>query len=199
MRFLDRARCVVDAVVGRFEAREGGFYDRLPGLDEYGRLAVADRPIVENGLFADVLLRLGALCDEQRYVERAEALLRLYASDSAAAGPFAATYARALRRFLNPGPTIRIVGDPAKTDEFREAALRLPSPFTQIRTLSPQQAADLALPPESAAYVCAGSACVAPVREPGGLRDAYDALATGDHVRTNVSQYQQPQRPTSAE
>jgi uncharacterized protein YyaL (SSP411 family) len=175
-RFLDRARRLCDAVVEEFAAPDGGFYDRIPGADDFGRLAAHDRPIVENGLFADTLLRLSALTGDARYREPAESVLRLYAASARAAGPFAATYARALRRYLTPELTVRIVGDAKATDAFREAATRLPSPFTAIRTLSAAEAAGLAMPADRAAYICVTGRCGAPVREASSLRDAYDAI-----------------------
>ncbi len=174
-RFLERARRVADTVIANFGAEDGGFYDRLPS-EAFGRLALPDRPIIENGLFADALLRLSALTGSPEYRERAEAVLQLFAQSSLAAGPFAATYARALRRYLVPELSVRIVGTPSKTDAFREAALRLPMPFVAIRTLSPREAAHLEMPAEEAAYVCVTGTCGAPVREPAALRGAYDAL-----------------------
>jgi uncharacterized protein len=177
MRFLSRAESLADAVVANFESSEGGFYDRLRSGEAFGRLAVADRPIVDNGLFAEVLLRLSALTGDSRYREHAESILRLYAQSTRGAGAFAATYARALRRYLCPELSVRIVGDPATTDAFREAALRLPTPFAAVRTLSPRAAARLEMPAEQpAAYVCVTGACGAPVRDAGALRAAYDAL-----------------------
>jgi uncharacterized protein YyaL (SSP411 family) len=176
-RFLARAESLAGTVIANFEAPEGGFYDRLRGGEAFGRLALPDRPIVENGLFAEALLRLAALTGEARYRDRAQAVLRLYAQNSRGAGVFAATYARALRRYLTPELTVRIVGDATATDAFREAALRLPTPFTAIRTLSPQAATELAMPSEEpAAYVCVTGTCGAPVRDAAALREAYDAL-----------------------
>ncbi len=176
-RYLSRAQSLVDAVIANFESPEGGFYDRLRGGDDFGRLAVADRPIADNGLFAEVLLRMSGLTGDSRYRESAESVLRAYSQRTRGAGAFAATYARALRRYLCPELSVRIVGEPAATDAFREAALRLPTPFAAIRTLSPGAAAQLEMPAEQpAAYVCVTGACGAPVRDAGALRAAYDAL-----------------------
>jgi hypothetical protein len=176
-RFLERAQTLADAVILRFGAEGGGFYDRLPD-EALGRLALTDRPIIDNGSFAEALLRLTALTNVAAYRERASDVLRLYHRSSQGAGPFAATYARALQRYLSPELTVRIVGDPAATDDFREAALRLPSPFAAVRTLSARKAAEFALPAASrAAYLCTNGTCGAPVHDPGELRAAYDALA----------------------
>ena len=105
----------------------------------------------------------------------------LFGRTYAAAGPFAATYGRALRRFLTPEVAVRIVGEPAATDEFREAAWRLPAPLATIRTVAAAGARDLQLPaePQPAVYVCAGTVCGAPATEPAGVRAAYEALVGG--------------------
>ncbi|MEO9170027.1 MAG: hypothetical protein ABI282_05935, partial [Candidatus Baltobacteraceae bacterium] len=84
------------------------------------------------------------------------------------AGPFAATYARALDRFLAPEVSLRLTGSPETTAEFREAAFRLPAPLISIAT-QPSS--------ENAAYVCCGTVCAAPVRDAAGIRDAYDSVA----------------------
>ena len=175
-RFLARARTIVEIVLANFAAPEGGFYDRLRGDEDLGRLAVVDRPIIDNGLFAETLLRIGALFAEDAYRERAKEILQQYRRTAAASGPFAATYTRALRRFLTPELTVKIVGEPARTDAFREAALRLPVPVAAIRTLLPADASDAQLPadPQPAAYVCTDSACGAPVRDAAELRAAYE-------------------------
>jgi uncharacterized protein len=176
-RFLDRARSLADVVIDRFGAEDGGFWDRLPDNEALGRLALRDRPIVENGTLAETLLRLAALTEDPRYREHAEGTLRLYAPTALRAGTFAATYARALRRYLAPELTVRIVGDADATDDFREAALRLPVPNAAIRTLSAGAAAELGmLVDQPAAFVCVAGTCGPPVREPGALRSAYDAL-----------------------
>lgn len=177
-RFLERAQTLADRTIAAFGAQEGGFYDRLPSSESYGRLALTDRSIVENGSFADSLLRLAALTGDPKYRECAERVLRLYYLTAASAGIFASSYARALARFRAPELSVRIVGTPASTDEFREAALRLPPAFLTIRTLAARDAAQFDLPasPEQTAYVCTSTACGAPASDAGSLRASYEAL-----------------------
>jgi uncharacterized protein len=178
-RFLERARTLADRILTLFEAEGGGFYDRLPVETELGRLDVRDRPIVDNAVVAESLLRLSALTQEPRYRDRAAATLAVYARTYGSAGTFAAGFGRALRRLLSPELSVRIVGSPEATDAFREAAMRLPTAALAVRTFSSADAAAAGLPgrPHPAAYVCLGTACGAPVLDPGGLRDAYDRLA----------------------
>lgn len=175
-RFLRRAVELADLVVDRFEAEDGGFYDRIADAAPLGRLDVTDRPIGDNGLFAETLLRLGSLTGEGRYRDHASRVLTLFARTYAAAGPFASSYARALRRYLSKEAIVRVVGRPDESAAFRETAARLPSPFVAVRTVTPEEAAAVQLPgrPAPAAYVCVGTACAAPVEEPGRLRAAYD-------------------------
>jgi uncharacterized protein len=177
-RFLDRAQLTAATIATNFSDSGGAFDDRLQDGNAFGRLSLRERPIVENGLLAEALLRLGTLTEEAGYRDRAAAVLRYFAPVARGAGSFAAAYARALRRYLLPELSVRIVGDAATTDEFREVALRLPRPFTAIRTLSPEEAAKLSMPAEPAAYVCVTGSCGAPVHDPSELRDAYDALVT---------------------
>jgi hypothetical protein len=176
-RFLERAQRVAATTMQRFAAPGGGFYDRLPEDSALGRLALADRPIGDNGLMADALLRLHALTATESYREHARRTLSFFAETAANAGSFAATYARALSRYLSPELLVRVVGEVALTGDFREAALRLPPAFLSVRTLTPAQAAVdglTATPP--AAYVCAGTTCGAPVFTAADLRGAYELL-----------------------
>ncbi|HVS45185.1 MAG TPA: DUF255 domain-containing protein [Verrucomicrobiae bacterium] len=179
-RFLDRAQAIADRVIERFAAPDGGFYDRLPLEGELGNLTIVDRPVVDNGLFADALLRLWALTEKDVYREAGERTLLLYAKTFAGAGAFASPYVRALRRLLTPAASLRIVGNPEETARLRDAAHALNAALLSIRTVAPDAAGALGLPtaPSPAAYACVGTTCGAPVSDPEGLRAAYAALKT---------------------
>lgn len=174
-RFLHRAVAIADRIVERFEAADGGFYDRLP-LETLGRLDIPDRPIVDNGIVAESLLRLSALTGSEAYRRHAETTLRWYAGRYRSAGPFAATYARALQWSLEPEISVRIVGEPAATAGLREAAWRLPGAVS-VRTVAPHEAPSTGVPEVAGvAYVCRGTVCGAPVTEPAKLRASFDAM-----------------------
>ncbi|MGA8534900.1 MAG: DUF255 domain-containing protein, partial [Candidatus Tumulicola sp.] len=136
-RFVERAQALAGELLARFEAADGGFYDHLPLEDQLGRLDIPDRPIVDNALLAESLVRLSGLTGEPQYRDSAGRTLALYADTFAAAGSFAAPYGRALRRWLSPELSVRVVGEPAATDAFREAALRLRSPAVAVRSVRP--------------------------------------------------------------
>ncbi len=179
-RFLERARTHADLILTHFAAADGGFVDRLARDDALGRLSNVDRPIGENGVLAEALLRLAALTDAPAYRQAAEGVLCLYAATFAAAGSFAATYVRALERYLAPATTLRAVGTPAETAALRAAALRLRDPFVEVATLDAAAAADAGLPATGGlGYPCRGTRCGAPVREPSRLAAALAALDGG--------------------
>jgi uncharacterized protein YyaL (SSP411 family) len=102
-RFLKRAVAHADATIAHLAAPDGGFYDHIARNEQLGNLAIPDRPIVDNGLVAEALLRLAILTSEDRFFNAAEKTLLLYARTYENAGSFAATYARAIRRYITPG------------------------------------------------------------------------------------------------
>jgi hypothetical protein len=170
-RFLERAQQQADLILAHFAAENGGFYDSACFEQPLGNLVIADRPIGNNGTVADALLRLGALAGDQRYRESAERTLLLYAKTYEQAGSFAATYVRAARRYMAAETTVRIVGDIAATQPFRDAALERLSPLTGILTIAPHDAARFGLPATTSptAYVCNGTRCGPPVSEPSAF------------------------------
>ena len=200
-RFLERAESIAAAIATNFSDADGAFDDRVPDGEALGRLSVRERPIVENGLLAEALLRLAALTENAGYRERAAAVLRYFAPVSRAAGPFAATYARALRRYLLPELSVRIVGDPATTDEFREVARRLPEPlYGDSHTLAARglQAGDagrtgrLRLRDRHLRRARSRS-------ERAARRLRCARFGRYFYARTKLSQYQEPHSPTAHE
>ena len=148
-RMLERAQTHADRIVAAFGAPDGGFFDRAD-RDTLGRLEIVDRPITDNGVMAENLLRLSALLHDARYREVAERTLVLYAKTFARAGSFAAAYARALARYLAPEVTVRITGRLEAGAPLRRAARQLPQPFVGIES-DPTGA--------TAAYLCEGTVC----------------------------------------
>ncbi|HEY1429937.1 MAG TPA: DUF255 domain-containing protein [Candidatus Tumulicola sp.] len=177
-RFLRRARELADRLLERFQAAGGGFYDRVEIEETLGRLELEDRPIGDNGVLAECLLRLTSLTYDGAYRDAAVRALEHLAPSAMQAGSFAAAYARAIRRLTTLRYSIRIVGAPGETGAYRMDAARLPA-IAAIRTIEEGAAATEGLPasPVPAAYACTETACGAPVTDPAALRGAYEALA----------------------
>jgi uncharacterized protein len=168
VRFRQRAVACADAIVKHFQAEDGGFYDHAAIEAKLGRLESRDRPIGDNGLLADSLLRLATMTGAGIYREAAGRALRVFARTYGRAGSLAAAYARALRRYLAPEISVTIAGPPAQTAGFREAARNLPDPLVTIVT----DPADR----NAAAHICVGTTCGSPTDDAAKLRASYDAL-----------------------
>ena len=169
-RFLQRARGIVAALTDRFSAEDGGFYDHASLEEPLGALPLRDRPLPDNALLADSLLRLHAIDPDSGYRDIAQRALLVYARTYERAGIFAAPFARSLRRYLAAPAYVTITGSPTETDQLREAAHALPDPLLVVHTKP-------ANGETAAAYFCRGTTCAAPAHTASELRDAFEALA----------------------
>ncbi|HEY9180767.1 MAG TPA: DUF255 domain-containing protein [Candidatus Baltobacteraceae bacterium] len=169
-RYLQRARELVHAVREHFAAQDGGFYDHAAIEEQIAALEQRDRPLPDNALLAESLLRLHAIDPDGGYRTLAEDALRVYAHTYDRAGIFAAPFARALRRYLSPPAYVTITGSPENTEVLREAAHALPDPLLVVHTKDGDGEAP-------AAYFCRGTVCAAPAHTAPELRDAFEALA----------------------
>jgi len=165
----------------RLEDREGGgFFDAPERIErrEPGRLARRERPIEENALAADGLLRLAALSGEDEWRELALRALRRFVGEYRQWGQFAASYANAVARALAEPLVVTVVGasdDPLATALWRRA-LASTDPARSLHRLVPDREddrgnhtdreilANLGFPADRvAAYVCIGTVCSAPI------------------------------------
>jgi uncharacterized protein YyaL (SSP411 family) len=168
LRFLERAHNLVVPLRKHFGAADGGFYDNASFEAPLGNLTLRDRPLPENALIADSLLRLHSVDGDEQVRRLAEDALRTYAATYERAGIFAAPFARAVRRYLSPPAHVALTGTPQQTAELREAAHALPDPLIVVHTRDADGT--------PVASYCRGTVCAAPARTPAELRDAYESL-----------------------
>lgn len=168
-RFLERARALLQPLRESFGASGGGFYDHAALEESIGALPVRERPLPDNALIADSLLRLHAIDPGAGYRELAENTLRVYARTYERAGIFAAPFARALRRYLSTPAYVTITGPLAQSSDLREAAHALPDPLLVVHSDRVDEPV--------AAYLCRGTVCAPPAHNAAQLRDAYEVLA----------------------
>ncbi len=171
---LDFACALADALLTHFQDPRGGFFFTA---DDHERLLHRPKPLADesvpsgNGVAANVLLALGHLLGEQRYVDAAEATVRsaLHSIERYPEGH--ATLLFALEALLEP-PTIVVVRAPADELPAWQHALDTDAGFAAHRIALaiaadaqdlPGLLADRKPGPTPLAYVCAGTLCRAPV------------------------------------
>ena len=147
--------------------------------DEPGRLSRRERPIEENALAAEGLLRLAALTGENEWRELALRALRSFVGEYRQWGHFAASYANAVARALVEPLVVTVVG-PAEdvvASALWRGARGSTDPARSLHRLEPgpddEMLERLGFPADRvAAYVCIGTVCSAPIADEDSLARA---------------------------
>ncbi|HJW47824.1 MAG TPA: DUF255 domain-containing protein [Candidatus Limnocylindria bacterium] len=158
------------------DADNGGFFD-APAREEPGRVGLREKPIEDNAMAADALLRLAALSGDGQWRETAVRALRSFVGTYRGWGQFASSYANAMARALTEPLTITVVGpkDDETATALWSAARAVDDPARSIQRIVPEddgaRLEELGFPPDrTAAYVCVGTTCSAPLTEVASLR-----------------------------
>ena len=154
---------------------DGGFWD-APERDAPGRLAMREKPIEDGAGAAELLLRLAALTGDAAWRESAIRALRGFVGEYRQWGQFAAAFGAAVARALGEPRVVTVVGpidDPAAAAHW-QVALGSDDPNGARERLVPgrddDRIAARGYPPErTAAYVCVGTVCSAPIEDPARL------------------------------
>ena len=163
-------------LLDRLEDKEnGGFWD-APQREELGRVTRREKPIEDNALVADGLLRLAALSGNEVWRVSAVRALEGFVGEYRQWGQFAAAYASAVARALSEPLTIAVVGpeDDAAAAALWAVAVRCDDPARPLHRLMPgrddERLASLGYAPDrTAAYVCVGTVCSAPLGDDAAL------------------------------
>ena len=191
---LELTRQLAEVVLAHFaDGQAGGFYftsDDHETLIHRMKTFGDDATPAGNGIAASVLLRLGYLLGEPRYLAAAERTLRA-AWPALERHPHAhVSLLAALEELLDPPAIVIIRGVPAAIEGWRRVLTKAYAP-RQLVLAIPADARDL--PPgladkaprgDAVAYVCRGSTCSAPL-------DSLEAL------ETFIGQSQRDRRPIS--
>jgi len=179
---LEGARLLAQSLRDRLlDPASGAFLDAPQSRDDPGRLARRERPIEENALAADGLLRLAALTGEDEWREVALRVLRSFVGEYRQWGQFAAAYANGVARALAEPLVVTVVGPLG--DAAAQALWRLcrasTDPARSLHRLVPDRDAEtiarLGFPAERiAAYVCVGTVCSAPLADEASLGPALE-------------------------
>jgi uncharacterized protein YyaL (SSP411 family) len=175
---LELATTLTDVVLEHFSDPDGGFFFTA---DDHEKLIHRPKPLMDeavpsgNGVMLRVLLELGALVGDRRYLDAAEKGLTA-ALPSVAQYPDAhAALLLALERYLEPPELVVVRGEAAELGPWRE---RLDARYAPLRSAFciprdakhlPGLLAQRAARETAVAYVCLGTECRAPITDPGEL------------------------------
>ena len=178
---IERATALARRMRELLAAEDGGFFDRPAGAAP-GRLGRRERPIEENAVAARALLRLGAITQDDQWRELGLATLRSFVGEYRAWGQFAAGYADVVARALRDPVSIVVVGrmGDANAERLFRTARAARDPDAVVLHLDPgvrpEAIAERGFPADrTAAYVCIGTSCSAPLSDEGLLRAELDS------------------------
>lgn len=171
--WLEFAITLTDSMLDAFEDKQtGAFYFTS---HDHEQLIQRNKPFMDdalpagNGIAASVLMHLGHLLGEQRYLDAAERTLKT-AWDSITHFPSAHNaLLTALKEYLHPARQIILRGDPESLKEWREKCRKSSNPYTYIyaipekETKLPGLLAERKALSGPVAYVCEGHVCLEPV------------------------------------
>jgi uncharacterized protein YyaL (SSP411 family) len=165
-KFLERAEKVADFMLGKLWSEAGGFYDKPKGTGGFGALRLLDRPLEENSVAADGLLRLYYLTGKQKYLEAARKTLEFFVSGVQRYGIMGCVYGLAVELYLHP-MQVHIVGsrEDYVTRRFLTESLGAYNPLKVVEVIDPDVDGErlkfLGYPvgDVSTAYVCFEGAC----------------------------------------
>ena len=174
-KFLEIAESLAEFMLDKLWDVAGGFYDKPKETGAFGALKLLDKPLEENSVAADALLRLHHLTGKQAYLEAAKKTLEFFVSDYQRYGIMGAVYGLAIELYLRP-VQIHVVGSmtDAVTRQFRSENLKAYNPLKVVETLDPVLHPDrvkaLGYPATETptAYVCFEGKCIS-VEDPKNI------------------------------
>jgi uncharacterized protein YyaL (SSP411 family) len=165
-KFLDSAEKLADFMLDKLWSEAGGFYDKPEDADAFGALKLLDKPLEENSVAADGLLRLHHLTGRKEYLKAARKTLKFFASSIQRYGIMGCVYGLAAELYLHP-MQVHIVGSRKDyvTRRFLTESLRAYNPLKVVEVIDPdidtKRLKSLGYPVADAttAYVCFGGTC----------------------------------------
>lgn len=172
--YLDEAKRLAGEMWDFFwDEQSGGFFNAVEDPDSP---EVRDKPISDNVVAVEALIRLFSCTHDEEYRNVAEEALGAFVSVYREYGDAAAGYALAVHRFLYSPVEVTVVGAPGRADTraMMMAAANIPYPNTTIKYVDSDDDERMAeagywAGSEAQAYVCLGTLCLAPVSDPETL------------------------------
>lgn len=169
-RYLEQAEAAAAVLLDRFlDPVRGGFFDIEDTPGRPGYLHAREKPLSDNVAVTAGMMRLRHATNEEHYHQVAHHTLSAYAEANRDYGEFAADYAVAVDRYLNPVVEVTVEGQPGQPDAqaMLAAAMALENPHLLIKLM----ASDGGHSPAQA-HVCLDTVCYPPVSDPTRLAEA---------------------------
>ncbi|MEJ2105922.1 MAG: thioredoxin domain-containing protein [Acidiferrobacteraceae bacterium] len=166
---LEFAQALADAMLNHFEdGKVGGFFFTS---DDHETLVYRPKPVSDeavpsgNGIAALVLLRLGHLLGETRYLVAAERTLHALMGEASQHPGSCNALLTALEEFLYPGEIVVIRGPEDEAWIWAQSATSSYAPRRMVVSLPPDSASlpDRPARDQLTAYVCTGRSCSPPI------------------------------------
>ncbi|MBI5869736.1 MAG: thioredoxin domain-containing protein [Actinobacteria bacterium] len=182
--WLDRSLKLAQWLLANLaDEKSGGFYDCMTPPGQAGLPAERTVPLVENSIAATALIRLAQNSGQPRFGEAAAQALNRFSGNYKESGLFAADYAIAVERLLDPPVRVTITGPPGENEtlELIRAAHMARIPFRSVEVLDPAvhneelEATGYGYADKPVAYICIGASCQPPVTDPAELPGRLEA------------------------
>ena len=156
-----------------YDKENGGFFDTAEDKNAVGYLKLREKPLPDNLLAIEGLLKLYNATLDNAYHEIVNDSLSAFTKTYGDYGEYAASYGLLQDRFLNPQVEITVEGHPLdkSTFELLQAAGR-----TNVRQLLIKPLLDSNYVGQAQAVVCYASACMPPVRDPVSIQEQINSL-----------------------
>ena len=177
---LDTAIGVAETLIDRFYDQENGaFFDIVNNDQAAGYLKLREKPLPDNLLAIEGLLKLYNATADDRYHDIVGYTLKAYAATYGDYGEYAAAYGLLQQKYFCPQVEITIEGSPTNpsTTELLKAAFQLKVPELLVRPVLNE---DYQGSPE--ASICHSSVCLPPVRDVQGIRDQISSLQSNSQM-----------------
>ena len=151
-----------------YDKANGGFFDTAEDENAVGYLKLREKPLPDNLLAIEGLLKLYNATLDSAYHEIVNDSLSAFTKTYGDYGEYAASYGLLQERFLNPQVEITVEGRPLdkSTLELLKAAGR-----TNVRQLLIKPLLDSNYVGQAQAVVCYASTCMPPVQDPVSLQE----------------------------
>ena len=175
-RAVALARRLADAILARFATERGGLA-MTPADGEsllYRPRRYADDSVPSGaGVAAQVLVMLGHLLSEPKYLNAADAVLHAAGPEMQRAPEAHASFLQALQAFVEPPPLVVLRGNETISGWARDVARTSPdASIIQLgENIDTEELRRYAAAGDAVAYVCRGTSCSAPISDIQLLRE----------------------------